>query len=284
VPDLGPKSFYAERGFDFLIFLAGIAYPIDFGVICTAMHETKVFGGKIGLNSFNGFICTIKDFNPLALEFIQFFAHLRTHILRIGIKHQNLEFYATGSHNMPTFYLDVMQQSIRIKVVEIIALGDLWQRMGEESCNAVVFAVVVKNIGDILPLLEHIGAACKIVCPGLCLFGPGLVAVKPLSENQQSKARLLVVNGLVGAFVHHEPVHATTHCQISDRFEVARIEGVCPVIQTIRGEGFQRNEVLSVDMGYSCGFPDCRTHSLCDLRHQHLPVPTLLPLECQPSS
>ena len=147
-------------------------------------------------------------------------------------------------------------EAIRVDEVVGIAGRNLGQLRSEQPRNAVVLAVIVKDIGLETALLEKIGTAGEIVRPDPRLFRPGLVPVEPLAETEQVQAGPVRVVRLVGGLVDDETVQAAGEGDIGRIFQVFRAVGVAFPAHAAGGEGFRGDDVLAEEMSHGGRFPD----------------------------
>ena len=131
----------------------------------------------------------------------------------------------------------------------------------EEAGDHIVLAIIVEHIGHIVPLLEHEARARQVVGPGPCLLGPRLMAVEPLSEEEQSESRHLVVDRLVRTLMDDESVHAARHFEVGRMFQIARIEAISPVGIAIDRHRLTSHIFFSVEMRHG--------GRLADVAHAH---------------
>src|ERR1017187_10694223 len=93
-----------------------------------------------------------------------------------------------------------------MRVVEVITGWYVGRLIPENRRKIRVFAVVIKDVGDELPLLQHVGAARQVSRPGLGYFRPGLMPGEPLAVRPQPEPRYLVRHRLMHRGVDHEAV------------------------------------------------------------------------------
>ena len=78
-----------------------------------------------------------------------------------------------------------MQQSVGIDEIVGITRRDGRKLMAEETGNAVVLAVIIQDVGLVMPLLQEIGTSGQVIRPDLGLLRPGIVAVEPLTVSDE---------------------------------------------------------------------------------------------------
>ena len=105
-------------------------------------------------------------------------------------------------------------QGVGIDEIVRIAGRDVRQFVPEQAGDAVVFAVIIEDVGFEAALLQQIGAAGQIVRPGAGLLRPGVVAVEPLAIADEVQARPVRVVRLVRGLVDDEPVQAAGKAKI----------------------------------------------------------------------
>ena len=149
-----------------------------------------------------------------------------------------------------------MLQRVRIHEIVRVAGRDVRQLVPEQTGDAVVFPVIIEDIGLETALLQQIGAAGQVIHPGAGLLRPGIVAVEPLAVSDEVQARLVPVVRLVGGLVDDEAVQAAGKGDIGRILHVLRAVGVVLAADAAGGEGFRRDDVLPEDMGHGGRFAD----------------------------
>ena len=120
--------------------------------------------------------------------------------------------------------------------------------VGKEAGHHIVLTIVIENVSHVPALLQHIAGTGKIICPRLGLLCPSLMTVKPLAEDQQPQTRLLVIYGLMSAFVNHEAVHTVSHLQVCRSLQVAREITIGATVQTVGSQRLGCHVLLSIEM------------------------------------
>ena len=137
-------------------------------------------------------------------------------------------------------------QRVGVDEVEVVAGRNVGQLRAEQGRDVGIFAVVIKDVGHELTLLEHIRTAGEVGRPGLGRLRPRFMPGEPLAEGPEAEARDLVVDGLVDRGVDHEPVQA--HGQQAVGGGLQRFGGEGPGAAA-GGQGFGGHQVLAVDVG-----------------------------------
>ena len=88
---------------------------------------------------------------------------------------------AAGCREVAAVVLYQVEQRIFVQIVVVETDRQVGRLMSEETCHHIVFAIIIKYIGHIAALLQHVAAAGEIVGPCSGLFSPRLMAVEPLS-------------------------------------------------------------------------------------------------------
>ena len=125
---------------------------------------------------------------------------------------------AAGCREVAAVVLYQVEQRIFVQIVVVETDRQVGRLMSEETCHHIVFAIIIKYIGHIAALLQHVAAAGEIVGPCSGLFSPRLMAVEPLSVEVQSESGAHVVQWLMGTLVYNKAVGTVGHFKIGRRF------------------------------------------------------------------
>src|SRR5580704_16446295 len=165
-------------------------------------------------------------------------------MLAISIESQYAIAHAARGDQFPVLDRQLMNQGVGVYVIEVVADGYLW-RLAAEDCGEIrILAVEVQDVCYEMSLLQEKGTARQIGDPWLRLFGPHLVAGKPLSKGAKGEARSLVDERLVHRGMDDKPVQAHREFLVGCGFQGRRRP--CPRT-TGGGERLSRDQVLSVN-------------------------------------
>ena len=153
-----------------------------------------------------------------------------------------------------------MQERVGVGIIEIITgrnLGEEGQIFAAVLRRGVgVFSVEEQDVRHIAPRLQHLATAGEIIRPDPGVGSPGFVPVEPLPVAEQRQSGQVVIRWLGCAVVDDKAVEAAGKRDVRDTLDVAGMVGIGALVVPIDGKGLRRGEVLPVDVGDGCAFPD----------------------------
>lgn len=105
--------------------------------------------------------------------------------------------HAARSSKLSVSESQYVNQTVGIDVVKIVPGSNVGALSPKERGKVRVLAVEVDDVGVEASLLQQIRASREVRDPRLCLLGPRLVAVEPLTERSEGEAGLFVEQGLM---------------------------------------------------------------------------------------